>query len=97
MDDRTDIERLFLEDRIAPARAPTMAMGESCDALELQSIRAAGKQDTVWGAFWLFVGIVVTSASYGATAPGGTYIIATGAIGTGIVELVVGIHQWGRQ
>ena len=42
------------------------------------------------GACWLAGGAFVTLASYQAAAPGGTYVVTTGAIGYGLIRVLVG-------
>jgi hypothetical protein len=52
-------------------------------------------QNRVQGAIWLIGGVVVTVGTYASAAPGGTYVVAWGAILFGIVKLIRGVGQSG--
>jgi hypothetical protein len=43
------------------------------------------------GALWLGGGLLVTLISYSAAAPGGSYIVTTGAIAVGFIRLMRGL------
>jgi hypothetical protein len=57
------------------------------------SAGGAGPRNMVCGALWCIGGIVVTVATYSAAEPGGTYLVAWGAILFGGLEFLQGLWQ----
>jgi hypothetical protein len=58
-----------------------------------KAVRAAGLKDMLFGALWCLGGIIVTAATYGAARPGGSYIIAWGAILFGAIQCCRGMFR----
>ncbi|MEW5956176.1 MAG: zinc-ribbon domain-containing protein [Chloroflexota bacterium] len=56
--------------------------------------RETAQKNMLYGALWCIGGIVVTAASYDAAQPGGTYIIAWGAILFGGLQFLAGVVQY---
>ncbi len=56
----------------------------------------SASRDLVFGGLWLAGGLLVTVASYSASAGGGRYIVTTGAIAYGVVRLVRGLLRSSR-
>ena len=54
-----------------------------------------GIQNIVMGGLFLVVGLIITGATYAAASPGGTYVVTTGAIAVGAIQLVIGLGQAG--
>lgn len=52
--------------------------------------------DFLVGGILLAVGIGVTVASLAAASDGGRYVVATGAIGVGLVRIICGFVRLGR-
>lgn len=52
-----------------------------------------GKHNMIYGAVCAAIGVVITGATYEAAADGGTYVVAYGAMGTGVVLFVAGVCQ----
>ena len=55
--------------------------------------RVAGRRHMIMGAFVCAVGITVTAVSYFGAAPGGTYLVAVGAILVGAIQCFRGLVQ----
>jgi predicted Zn finger-like uncharacterized protein len=53
----------------------------------------SGKRDLLIGFGSLILGVVVSVISYSMAAPGGTYVVMTGFIGVGLVEIFRGISH----
>lgn len=52
---------------------------------------SAAQKDLIFGAVWLFGGLIVTAVSYSAASQGGgSYVVTTGAIAYGLVRLIRG-------
>ncbi len=56
---------------------------------EVHKSNAGG--DVAWGALWCIGGIAVTAITYSKAAPGGTYIVAWGAILFGAIQFFKGL------
>ena len=58
----------------------------------------AGKyvRHMLFGALWLIGGAIVTLLTYNAAGPGGTYIVAWGAIVFGAIDFLWGLFNWLR-
>jgi hypothetical protein len=52
------------------------------------------KRHMLYGILWAVGGIIVTAITYNTASPGGTYIIAWGAILFGIVDFLRGLIGW---
>ncbi len=61
--------------------------------LRQEAINEAGKKNMLYGALWCSGGIAVTALTYQAAAPGGTYIVAWGAIVYGAIRFFRGLTQ----
>jgi len=63
----------------------------------VEETRAQGQRNIVYGGLWFFGGLVVTLGSYSlASAGGGVYLVTTGALVVGGVQLLYGIYQCAR-
>ncbi len=62
--------------------------------LRSEAIREAGKKDMLYGALWCIGGIIVTAMTYSAAAPGGTYVVAWGAILFGAIQFFRGLLRF---
>lgn len=50
-------------------------------------------RNMLFGALWLVGGIVVTAITYSVAEPGGTYVVAWGAIAYGLYKLFIGLFR----
>jgi len=64
--------------------------------LRSEAIREAGRKNMLYGALWCIGGIIVTAATYSAASPGGTYVVAWGAILFGAIQFFRGAGQAGE-
>jgi len=69
------------------------AVVANLERIRFEAIRAAGKKNMLSGALWCIGGIIVTAATYGAASPGGTYLVAWGAILFGAIQFLRGLVQ----
>jgi hypothetical protein len=58
--------------------------------------REKGKRDLLIGSCLLVPGILLSVASYSATAPGGTFYIMGGLLLLGACEVLRGVYWWGK-
>ena len=58
----------------------------------------AGKyaRHMLFGALWVIGGTIVTLWTYNAAGPGGTYVVAWGAIAFGAIDFLWGLFNWLR-
>jgi len=74
-------------------------VGQSLDELAKtpearQAARGAYLRHIFFGALWAGGGGAVTLATYSAAEPGGTFIVASGAIAFGVLESLYGLFGW---
>jgi len=77
-------------------RGAAVTVVSSLTRVRSKAFREAGRKNMLHGALWCIGGLVVTGASYGAAAPGGTYIVASGAIVFGAIQFFRGVGQAGQ-
>jgi hypothetical protein len=62
-----------------------------------QAKRAEASHNMVVGGIWAVVGLAVTAGTYFAAAPGGTYVVASGAVIFGALQFFKGVFQAGKK
>lgn len=77
---------------LPPIVTPAMAASTGAPTAE----PPAAARDLITGAVLLVVGIAITALSYSAASGGGRYVVATGAIGVGIGQLIRGFIKLGK-
>jgi hypothetical protein len=87
------IVAMLIDKGLGPDAAATVV--KNLGRMRTAAVAAAGKKNMAYGALWCIGGIVVTAATYGAAASagGGTYVVAWGAIVFGAIQFIRGLVQ----
>lgn len=58
---------------------------------------AEGRRNLKHGVIYMAIGVIVTMVTYDMAVPGGTYIIAWGAMAGGLVLFIAGVFQLAKE
>lgn len=90
---KTDIVSWLIAGGIEESEAEHVVseLGKKSSAVD----RELGQRNIVYGGLWLFGGLVVTLGSYSlaANSGGGVYLVTSGALVWGGVQLLYGVYQ----
>jgi hypothetical protein len=92
-DPKTDIVAWLIGGGIEPTEAEQVVSELAIKSSEVD--RELGQQNIARGAMWFFGGLVVTLGSYAlaSSAGGGIYVVTSGALVWGGVQLLYGVYQ----
>lgn len=63
-------------------------------SLLTQQARSAAKREMVKGFFWFAAAALVTTLTYSAAEPGGTYLVFWGALAYGCFRFLRAVYYW---
>jgi hypothetical protein len=90
---KTHLENQGLEPQVV-SRVVRKSSGMAMLTRPKPTTRKRARRHLIWGGLWCLGGLAVTLLTYLTAAPGGTFVVAYGAIIYGLVRLVRGLREY---